>query len=57
MQAQMSSFMRFFSQRSIGQVYRNVDRAGVFLVYLTPKPITQIINMPTESGNRIINTG
>lgn len=57
MHAQMSSFMRFFSRRSVGQVYKNVDRAGMFLVYVTPIPISQIINIPTESGNRIINTG
>jgi len=57
MHAQMSSFMRYFYQRSIGQVYKNVDRAGIFLLYGTPVTITQIINMPIESGNRIIDPG
>ena len=57
MHAQMSSFMRFFSQRTRSQVYKNVDRAGMFLVYVMPIPIARIINMPIESGNGIINTG
>jgi hypothetical protein len=56
MHAQMSSFIRFISQRSLDQVYKKVDRVGMCLVYVTPLPIPQIINMPTESENRIINT-
>ena len=57
MHAQMSSFMRFFPQRSIGQVYKNVDRAAMLLAYVTPVPITQIINTSIESWNRVINIG
>jgi hypothetical protein len=52
----MSSFIRFISQRSLEQVYKKVDRVGMCLVYVTPLPTPQIINMPIESENRIINT-